>query len=136
MGFFDFFRRAEGPPSHPPHPGPGPRFPNLKSRKSRGSLAGLGDRLNTLPQHAIEFLDGEYTTVTSSWHMAAQYIADAELLTINFVKGGGMKVSNVSINEALGYITAKSHGEYTWDAFLGRGWKRGSATKKPITWFK
>jgi hypothetical protein len=148
MGFFDFLRKTTGAKRVQTHKqraaeaklfGPAPRpkrrYPDLESRRSRGREAGIPDTLNITEEHYREFVEGEYTTVVSSWHMAAQYHAEAELLVINFTRGGGMKVSGVTPAEALSYIAAPSHGMWTHDHVLGRPWHKGGPTLKSVEWF-
>lgn len=139
-GFFDFFtgaglrnRGKPGAPSAPtakPAPNHGTRYPDLKSRRSRGTAASPQIQPPNVigADYIADFLAGEYTTVVSSNVQAAQYHPEDRKLMVEFIKkkgkgGGAYLYSDVSPAEAHSFITAASHGGWCWDHLRVRGSK-------------
>ena len=80
------------------------------------------------------FLAGAHASVDSSWLTATQYIAEERWLKVWFRSGQGVKVDNISLQEASSFFSAPSLGQWYWDHVLGRGYQLGSRSGSLKNW--
>lgn len=73
--------------------------------------------------------DGKLMKVHSSNVESARYNIDTHTMEVFFLDGSGYLYSNVSEEEAIGFVKSASKGGFLWSTFRIRGTKNGH--KKP-----